>query len=139
MIRITVHTGDKTEEQMTAFLNYTTEKMSGERSDAHDTATPAYVIGRKVRDAGLRAGEKAYEVWVSNEFARPACREFRMFLSYQSTRGMGESAARLRYSLVADLCDQLDAAIKKQDGEKWAEERAKQAKRRPTVRDARSA
>lgn len=139
MIRLAVPalTEKERKTQFTDLLHYLSEKMAGERSDSHDTATQAYVIVKKIEHRAREGG--AFTVDVSNEFARPTARELRMFLSYQTMRSRNERGPQKLYPLLYDLRDTLEQNIKRQDAEKWAEERAKQMKRRPTVREARSA
>jgi hypothetical protein len=136
MIRIALAVAPDQASDLNDFLTYTVEKMSGERADSHDTATAANVIGEKISRAIKREvarGSMSVEVWVSNEFARAACRELSMFLGYASDQ------PKLRTFTVRRVRDSLDADIKRQDSEKWSRERAKAAKGRPTVREARRA
>lgn len=139
MIRIEVEEVIDIKPQLDPFLAYVTEKMASERSDSHDTATLAYVILRTLRDKGMKAGLGWVEHWISNDGARAACRELGMFLSYQSTKGMDLSQIAERYRIVREVREQIDQNIKRQDGEKWARERDKIARSRPTVREHRSA
>lgn len=135
MIRIELAAHIEHAHDLKDFLDYVTEKMCGERADSHDTATLAYVVVRNIRDNITRrhAQLDPIEVWASNEGARAACRELSMFLGYASDQ------PKLKTFVARLLRDQYDKTIRRQDDEKWARERARIAKGRPTVREARRA
>jgi hypothetical protein len=138
MIRLELGPCDDATEQLDPFLLYVTEKMAGERSDSHDTATLAYVVVRNIRDSKT-SRPRVVEHWVSNEGARAAWRELRMFLAYQSNKGMDVAQIGVRSRIVRLVFEQLNENIKRQDSAKWARERDKNLRNRPTVRDARTA
>lgn len=130
MIRVTLDDCTGIKVGFDPFLEYVTDKMAGQRSDAHDTATQAYVIGRKIRDRGVAAGSGPIEVPVSNEFARAACRELQMYVSFTKERG------NIASNLIVEVWRQLDANLRRQDAAKWSREREKVNRNRPTVREA---
>lgn len=132
MIRITVKL--PVGPHLNGFLEYVTEKMAAARSDAHDTATSAYVMGRMIRDAAHKRelrGHATSEHSVFNGAARALTKELGMYLGFTNERP----------GPVTDLCrdirDQLAANIDRQTDERWREDRERIARNRPTVREQR--